>query len=155
VVISGEGGKTRLRPPTGRLRSSVYVWFEPASALNYCGVYRIFFRYHPYEGITEDFGERERILKNLGRNRALIMHNHGFTTVGKNAREAFVLMKYLMSASEIQMRIEATGKDAIEIEPAICEKAAAQYETHDAGRGSADWPAYLRQLDSVDPGYRN
>lgn len=111
--------------------------------------------YHPYEGITEDFGERERILKHLGKNRALIMHNHGFTTVGKNAREAFVLMKYLMSAAEIQLRIEATGGEAIEVPPEICEKAAAQFETHDAGRGSADWPAYLRLMDRVDPSYRD
>lgn len=110
--------------------------------------------YHPYEGITEDFSERARILENLGQNRALIMHNHGFTTVGKNAREAFVLMKYLMSASEIQLQIEATGKEAIEVPPAICEKVAAQYEIHDAGRGSADWPAYLRMLDRIDPSYR-
>jgi len=111
--------------------------------------------YHPYEGITEDFGERERILKHLGKNRALIMHNHGFTTVGKSGREAFVLMKYLMSAAEIQLRIEATGGEAIEIPPEICEKAAAQFETHDAGRGSADWPAYLRMMDRVDPSYRD
>jgi ribulose-5-phosphate 4-epimerase/fuculose-1-phosphate aldolase len=110
--------------------------------------------YHPYEGITEDFGERERILKNLGQHRALIMYNHGFTTVGKTAREAFILMKYLMSASEIQLRITAAG-EAIEVPPDICEKVAAQYEKHDAGRGSADWPAYLRLLDRTDPSYRD
>jgi len=80
---------------------------------------------------------------------------HGFTTVGKNAREAFVLMKYLMSASEIQLRIDATGKGAIEVAPAICEKVAAQYQAHDAGRGSADWPAYLRVLDRTDSSYRD
>ena len=34
-------------------------------------------------------------------------------------------------------------------------KVAAQYETHDAGRGSADWPAYLRMMDQLDPSYRN
>ncbi len=49
--------------------------------------------YHDYEGITEDFGERARINKALGKNRALIMRNHGLLTVGKTAREAFVLMK--------------------------------------------------------------
>ena len=32
----------------------------------------------------------------LGNNRALIMHNHGLLTVGKTAREAFVLMKHLI-----------------------------------------------------------
>src|SRR6202167_4857425 len=49
--------------------------------------------YHDYEGITEDFGERARINKALGKNRALILRNHGLLTVGKTVREAFVLMK--------------------------------------------------------------
>src|SRR5262249_54434994 len=52
--------------------------------------------YHEYEGITEDFGERARINKALGKNRALIMRNHGLLTVGQTAREAFVLMKSLI-----------------------------------------------------------
>ena len=43
--------------------------------------------YHAYEGITEDFAERERINKDLGKNRAMILHNHGLLTVGKTARE--------------------------------------------------------------------
>lgn len=30
--------------------------------------------YHPYEGLTEDFAERARILANLGQNRTLILH---------------------------------------------------------------------------------
>ena len=110
--------------------------------------------YHAYEGITEDFAERERINRDLGKNRAMIMHNHGLLTVGKNAREAFVLMKTLIEAADIQLRMEATGGEMLEIPAAICAKTAAQYETHDSGRGSSDWPAYLRLLDSIDPGYR-
>src|SRR5499426_1778655 len=50
--------------------------------------------HHPYEGITEDFGERERLIKNLGQNRAMILHNHGVLTVGTSARDAFVLMRH-------------------------------------------------------------
>lgn len=111
--------------------------------------------YHDYEGITEDFGERERINRALGKNRALIMHNHGLLTVGKTTREAFVLMKSLLEAAEIQLRMEATGGALVEIPPAICDKTARQYEHHDSGRGSADWPAYLRMLDAIDPDWRN
>jgi ribulose-5-phosphate 4-epimerase/fuculose-1-phosphate aldolase len=113
--------------------------------------------YHPYEGITEDFAERARILANLKCNRALILHNHGLLTVGSSAREAFILMKYLISAAEIQIRMQATGAELIEIPAAVCEKVAVQYQKHDsaAGRGSADWPAYLRMLDQVDAGYRS
>ena len=111
--------------------------------------------YHDYEGITEDFSERERINRALGqKNRALILRNHGLLTVGKTAREAFVLMKTLVEAANIQLRMEATGGELIEIPVEICEKTARQYEHHDAGRGSADWPAYLRMLDAIDPNWR-
>jgi ribulose-5-phosphate 4-epimerase/fuculose-1-phosphate aldolase len=111
--------------------------------------------YHAYEGITEDFEERARINRDLAQNRALIMHNHGLLTVGNSAREAFVLMKTLIEAADIQLRLEATGSELIEIPPQICETTAAQYEKHDSGRGSADWPAFLRIADQIGPGYRN
>ena len=111
--------------------------------------------YHDHEGITEDFGERTRINNALGKSRALIMRNHGLLTVGQTAREAFVLMKSLIEAAAIQLKMEATGGDLIEIPAEICEKTARQYEHHDSGRGSADWPAYLRMLDAIDPQWRN
>jgi ribulose-5-phosphate 4-epimerase/fuculose-1-phosphate aldolase len=109
---------------------------------------------HPYEGITEDFGERERLIANLGNNRAMIMHNHGVLTVGKTAREAFILTKHLLETAEIQLVMQATGDELIEIAPEICHKTVVQYDRHDSGRGSADWPAYLRMLDRIDPSYR-
>jgi ribulose-5-phosphate 4-epimerase/fuculose-1-phosphate aldolase len=110
--------------------------------------------YHPYEGITEDFGERERLIARLGKNRAMIMHNHGLLTVGNSPAQAFGLMKHLIEAAEIQMIMESTGGELIEIPPDICEKTVAQYEKHDSGRGSAEWPACLRMLDRIDPSYR-
>ena len=111
--------------------------------------------YHAYEGITEDFSERERINRDLGQNRAMIMHNHGFLTVGKTAREVFILMQHLLEAAHIQLRMEATGNELIEIPPDMCAKTAAQYATHDSGRGAADWPAFLRKLDKADASYRS
>jgi ribulose-5-phosphate 4-epimerase/fuculose-1-phosphate aldolase len=111
--------------------------------------------YHKYEGITEDFDERARINKDLGQNRALIMAHHGMLTVGKTAREAFVLMKYLLTAAEIQLKMEATGGELLEIPANICAKTSEQFEHHDSGRGSSDWPAYLRVLDGIDTSYRD
>ena len=63
-------------------------------------------------------------------------------------------MKHLLEAAEIQLAMQATGGELIEIPPEICAKTVAQYEAHDRGRGSADWPAYLRMLDRLDPSYR-
>ena len=111
--------------------------------------------YHKYEGITEDFDERARINKDLGQNRALILEHHGMLTVGKTAREAFVLMKYLLTAAEIQLKMEATGGELLEVPADVCAKTAEQFQHHDSGRGSSDWPAYLRMLDTIDSSYRD
>ncbi|MDP2409064.1 MAG: class II aldolase/adducin family protein [Pseudolabrys sp.] len=111
--------------------------------------------YHAYEGITEDFAERERINRDLGKNRAMILNHHGLLTVGKTARESFVLMKTLIDAIDTQLTLEATKGDLVEIPEAICAKTAEQFEHHDSGRGSADWSAYLRMLDKVDTSYRS
>jgi len=111
--------------------------------------------YHAYEGITEDFAERERINRDLGKNRAMILNHHGLLTVGKTARESFVLMKTLLDAIDVQLTLEATKGDLVEIPADICAKTAEQFEHHDSGRGSADWSAYLRMLDVVDTGYRS
>ncbi len=111
--------------------------------------------YHDYEGLTDSFDERERIVAALGRNRALVMRHHGITTVGVTAREAFSLMKEFVRAARIQLQMEATGAELLEIPPEVCEHVAAQYERHDRGRASAEWPAYLRMLDRIDPGYRD
>jgi hypothetical protein len=59
-----------------------------------------------------------------------------------------------LEAAEIQLAMEATGGELIEIPPETCKKTLLQYEKHDSGRGSADWPAYLRMLDRLDPSYR-
>lgn len=111
--------------------------------------------YHDYEGLTDSFDERERIIAALGNNRALVMRHHGITTVGETAREAFSLMKEFVRAARIQLAMEATHAALLEIPAEVCEKVAAQYEKHDKGRASAEWPAYLRQLDKLDPSYRD
>ena len=73
--------------------------------------------YHDYEGLTDSFDERERIIAALGKNRALIMRHHGITTVGATAREAFSLMKEFVRAARIQLMMEATGAALSEIPP--------------------------------------
>jgi ribulose-5-phosphate 4-epimerase/fuculose-1-phosphate aldolase len=111
--------------------------------------------YHDYQGIVEDFSEREQIIAALGRaNIALILRNHGLVTVGASAREAFERMRDLVIACETQLMLEATGDAGVEISEEICARVAEQYVRHDNGRGVADWPAWLRLIDSVDASYR-
>lgn len=110
--------------------------------------------YHPYEGIAGDLDERDRIARNLGKNKAMIMNNHGLLTCGTTIRESVVLMKYLIAACSTQLMLEATGAGMIEPSPEVCEHAARQWDEYDRVGGSAEWPALLRMLDRQDPSFR-
>ena len=95
-----------------------------------------------------------RINKALGGNRALILRNH--RPLGSaRPRAGLRADEVAERAARIQLTMEATGGALVEIPAAICEKTAQQYAHHDSGRGSADWPAYLRMLDAIDPDWRN
>lgn len=111
--------------------------------------------YHDYEGITDGLAERPRIVHNLGQNIALMMRHHGLLTVGATVAQAFIAAKDLFEACRIQLLAEAGGADLLEVPPAICESTVSQFRRHDMGRGTADWPAYLRELDRLGTLYRS
>lgn len=111
--------------------------------------------YHDYEGITEDLEERERIAAALGDYNNLMMRNHGVVTCGATVRDAFMRMRALAEACEIQLRLQASGAEFVRPPTEALEKQRRQRVSHDSGRGTADWPATLRKLDLIDPTYRD
>jgi len=111
--------------------------------------------YHDYQGIVEDSSEREQIATALGAgNIALILRNHGLVTVGQSTRDAFERLRDLIIACEMQLTLEATGDPGVEVSEELCARVAQQYVRHDSGRGAADWPAWVRLMDSIDASYR-
>lgn len=115
--------------------------------------------YHDFEGPAIDAGERVRLNAALGNNDALILRNHGLLTVGRSIPEAFLLMQRLETACQIQISALAGGAP-------IMPSDTSQHRTAELlgpRTGSADvstdggreWPALLRQLDRLDPGYRD
>lgn len=111
--------------------------------------------YHDYEGLVTDISERERIVAAFGAsNIAVVLRNHGLVIAGASVRDAFERTRDLLIAADTQLKLEAAGVPVIEIAPALCEHVVKQWEEHDRGRGTADWPAWIRLLDSVDSSYR-
>ncbi|EQA96594.1 class II aldolase/adducin family protein [Sphingobium baderi] len=115
--------------------------------------------YHDFEGPAIDDGERSRLIAALGRNDVLILRNHGLLTVGRTVAEAFLLMQRLETACQIQVAALAGG-------PPIFPSRSSQERTaalFNPATGSADvsvsggleWEALLRQLDRIDPSYRD
>lgn len=110
--------------------------------------------YHNYEGITESAGERERIIAALGDKQALLMRSHGATTVGAETPDAYRVMSLLINACRVQLQLMATGAELIIPDEETCAHVADQYEAHNQGRGQADWPGTLRDLEKTDPDYK-
>lgn len=111
--------------------------------------------YHDYEGVALNEDEKPRLVRDLGDKHCFMLRNHGLLTVGESVAEAFVAMYFFETACMIQVRAQAGGGELVPIHPRIIEGARAQWKqvTQGAGGGLA-WPALLRRLDRLDPGFR-
>jgi ribulose-5-phosphate 4-epimerase/fuculose-1-phosphate aldolase len=109
--------------------------------------------HHRYEGIAVRDAERARLQSDLGRNDFMMLHNHGLLTVGRSVAEAFWRMYTFESACRIQVDAQRGG-EVIEVGQDVLDgvgaAVAAVADTHPA---LLAWPALLRQLDRVSPGY--
>jgi ribulose-5-phosphate 4-epimerase/fuculose-1-phosphate aldolase len=112
--------------------------------------------YHDYEGIAVRDDEKPRLVRDLEGKSALILRNHGLLTVGASVGEAFVMMYALTRACEIQLLAQRDGKDLVHVDERILEGVAANIGIVTKGMGPGiAWPALLRRLDRMNPGYRD
>lgn len=110
--------------------------------------------YHDYEGVALNDEEKPRLVRDLGENNFFMLRNHGLLTVADNIPDAFLFMYLFEAACTIQLRAQAGGPDLIRIDPRIIAGAKAQAKEVTRGAGGAlAWPALLRKLDRVNPGY--
>ena len=65
--------------------------------------------YHDLEGVTVEPGERERIVRDIGDKRAVILRNHGLLAWGCNVPEAFLTLWTLQRACDVQIMASAAG----------------------------------------------
>jgi ribulose-5-phosphate 4-epimerase/fuculose-1-phosphate aldolase len=65
--------------------------------------------YHDFEGITLDLDERERLARDLGDCRVMILRNHGLLACGPSIADAFVDLYQLQRACEVQVAAQAGG----------------------------------------------
>ncbi len=110
--------------------------------------------YHDYEGIADDLDERERLVRDLGSNRAMILRNHGLLTTGRTVAEALHMHRYLNRACELQLAARSGGAELVIPPKDVCEHAAKQFEGDGEPKGGSTFAALMRMLDREDPGYR-
>ena len=110
--------------------------------------------YHDYEGVVLNPDEQARLVKDLGRTGYMVLRNHGLLTAGPSIADAFLMMHTLQTACTIQVRAMAGGVPVRRIPQTIVDGAAEMSRRGLLNAGGAlAWPALLRKLDRLNPGY--
>ena len=109
--------------------------------------------FHEYEGIATDLDERARLVADLGDKNIMLLRNHGTLTLGATIADAFTAMYFLESACAIQVRALGMGRPLHSVSrDAIDRVAQMRMSASPIGRALV-WPALLRKLDRIDPGW--
>ena len=109
--------------------------------------------YHDYEGVYFTDDERRRLQASLGERMVMILRNHGTLVCGRTISEAFDIMYYLERACQAQVALLSLGEELVEPPAGIGEQVARVFESPNRAAPAKIWPALLRLLDRVSPGY--
>ena len=108
--------------------------------------------YHEYEGVALNHDERPRLVADLGGSNVMILRNHGTMSVGHSVAAAFSFMYFLERACSIQIAAQAGGKLRTPRED-IQSVVEAQSKSMSHAADMLVWPALLRRLNRINPGY--
>jgi ribulose-5-phosphate 4-epimerase/fuculose-1-phosphate aldolase len=111
--------------------------------------------YHDYEGVAVDLDERDRIIADLGDKGAMLLRNHGTLTLGETVGEAFVRMYFLERACQAQILALSAGEASLNNPPQGAPEVTAQQGKIGLkmAAGALAWPALLRKMYRLDPGF--
>lgn len=112
---------------------------------------------HRYEGLAMGREEQQRLADSLGQLDGLILDNHGTLTVGRTVAEAYMLMHILERAAQAQLRGMAASAGTLQEVPHVLALRTLEQWIGDGTEreGDSEWPALLRRLDRVSPGFRD
>ena len=95
------------------------------------------------------------LIADLGDREALLLRNHGALVVGRTVGEAFNWAHRLELACRTQLAAMATNAPLVPVPQPVLE---ATWNNYQRGTrrpyGLMEWPALLRKLDRLDPGWR-
>lgn len=110
--------------------------------------------YHDYEGLAVRDDERPRLVRDIGRARALILRNHGLLTVGPSVAAAFQGMYTLERACQIQLAAQSGGAELIPVTDEVMGGVRDATRIVRVGRGDElVWDALMRRLQRENPGW--
>ena len=110
--------------------------------------------YHDYEGVALFDDEKERLVKDLGQEKLMILRNHGTLAIGKNVAEAFTNIYFLEKACSYQVRAMSGNLELNYPSDEAIETTKQQGQGREMAAALL-WPAVKRKMESLDPSFMN
>ncbi|GBF80866.1 class II aldolase/adducin family protein [Aphanothece sacrum] len=121
--------------------------------------------YHDYNGLGMNIEEKAGLVADLGPEKLLMIdRNHGLVVCGRTIEEAFVNLYFFESACRTQILAMSTGTKINQLSPEILDSTAKQLEkvrrpdpsnTRKPNLDKQTFDGLLKELDRIDPSYRN
>ena len=108
--------------------------------------------YHDYEGVALFEEEKERLVKDLGEARLMILRNHGTLALGKNVAEAFTNIYFLEKACSYQVRALSGNLELNSPSEESIETTRQQGEGREMAAALL-WPAVKRKMERLDSSF--
>lgn len=106
-----------------------------------------------FGGIATAQEEGERIARAIGDHNAVMMGNHGVTTLGATVAEAFDALYHLERAARTMVLAYSTGQPLAIMGDNLAEETAAEWGNY-AGEQTAHFAEMKRVLDKEEPDYK-
>jgi ribulose-5-phosphate 4-epimerase/fuculose-1-phosphate aldolase len=111
--------------------------------------------YHEYQGVVLDDAEKQSLIHDLGSGEALVLRNHGALVVGRTVGEAFNWLHRLELSCRSQIAAMSCNTKFRPVSEEVLEQTWNNYQPGTRRPyGMMEWPALLRKLERLDPGYR-
>jgi len=111
--------------------------------------------YHRYEGIALDLDERERLVRDLGQHKAMVLQNHGLLIGGSSIPEAFHMTYMLERACAAQVAALSCGREMVQPPAEVCARTAEQFRhQEDDTHYTWMWESALRMIEVGRPDFR-
>jgi ribulose-5-phosphate 4-epimerase/fuculose-1-phosphate aldolase len=110
--------------------------------------------YHEFEGVTVDPDEKQRLIRDLGDQPAMVLRNHGLLAWGPSVPEAFLMLWTLQRACDVQIAASRAG-EVNPIRPEVFEQTVRESGPGEKRTCQDVFAALQRKLDATDLSYRS
>jgi ribulose-5-phosphate 4-epimerase/fuculose-1-phosphate aldolase len=110
--------------------------------------------YHDFEGVTTDPDEKDRLVRDIGDKKAVILRHHGLLSWGHDVPEAFLVLWTLQRACDVQVAAAAAGPVG-KIPSDVLAKMVKMGGPTEKRTCDDVFAAMQRMVDARDPSYRD